>query len=101
MIRDIEVTRSKIEILSLQHSKQYDELYQTSKNIQLVSQKYAQNAKDGIKAWWDLSDYLMLKYADGFCDGCPVRSEGYPSWWLQQVGYQDGPPDSPPVPPYA
>lgn len=46
--------------------------------------------------WWALADELMLKYAQPAAPGVGV-SVNYPSWWLEAVGYPDGPPpvDSP------
>ena len=41
-----------------------------------------------IKVWWDLSDYLLLKYADGYCNmkSCSSKTYknhlGYPKDWL-------------------
>mmetsp|Transcript_37652 Transcript_37652/g.100045 ORF Transcript_37652/g.100045 Transcript_37652/m.100045 type:complete len:331 (+) Transcript_37652:765-1757(+) len=51
------------------------------------------HAAGAVSAWWDLSDELMLRYAH--------PSVVYPAWWLElpAVGYTDGPPPSPEVPP--
>jgi len=47
-----------------------------------------------LKQWWDLPDYIVAKYADGYInDG---DSPGYPDWWLKAVGYENGPPPPPP-----
>ncbi len=49
----------------------------------------SQHAMATAKRWWDLSDELVLKYADGYCNGCgsEPRNEGYPAWWLRLVNY--------------
>ena len=52
-----------------------------------------------LKSWWALGDRLIYKYADGniYEDSTeygPGKSSpaGYPVWWLEAVGYPDGPP---------
>eukprot|EP00931_Biecheleriopsis_adriatica_P084570 TRINITY_DN5845_c0_g1_i3.p1 TRINITY_DN5845_c0_g1~~TRINITY_DN5845_c0_g1_i3.p1 ORF type:complete len:551 (-),score=83.62 TRINITY_DN5845_c0_g1_i3:23-1675(-) len=46
-----------------------------------------------VKAFWELPDVLMTKYSDGWTeDG---SAPGYPDWWLQAVGYPNGPPPQP------
>lgn len=48
-----------------------------------------------MKAWWALSDHLMVKFADGFLDrGEPF---GYSDDYLKSVGFQNGPPPIPPT----
>ena len=49
-----------------------------------------------LDAWWGLADELMLKHAQPAAPGVGL-SVSYPSWWLEAVGYPDGPPpvDSP------
>ena len=51
---------------------------------------------DMLDAWWSLADELMLKHAQPAAPGVGV-GVNYPSWWLDAVGYPDGPPpvDSP------
>lgn len=99
MLVDIQSLQNKLEYNSLLLSKEVEKRYLQNKNISEVGQSYRNNGIDVIKQWWDLSDVLYRKYADGFCNGCPIRSPGYPDWWLKESGYQQGPPDSPPVPP--
>ena len=55
-----------------------------------------------VKSWWALADHLVYKYADGNIYSDPSDTSagkstpaGYPRWWLEAVGYPDGPP--PPV----
>jgi dipeptidase len=52
-----------------------------------------QHAATVLKEWWKLSEFLYVKYNDGYINtdkeiGHPVF---YPAWWLKQVGYEDGP----------
>ena len=54
-----------------------------------------QHATAVMKAWWALSDHLMVKFADGFLDrGEPF---GYSDDYLKSVGFQNGPPPIPPT----
>ena len=70
-----------------------------------VAAAYARNAQAAVADWWSLSDTLLLRYADGYCNGgggaCAAagRKPGYPRAWLEEVGFQDGPPPPPPVVP--
>jgi dipeptidase len=62
----------------------------------LVALFLANHANEVMTAWWQLSDTMMAKFADGFLDqGEPI---GFPNKWLTAVGYQNGPT---PVPPHA
>jgi dipeptidase len=74
---------------------------------------YLAHATLAVQAWWQLSDELLFALADGYLNawsaGSPspaaaagggawaapvftASAVGYPSWWLEQVGYQNGPP---------
>ena len=42
-----------------------------------------------MKRFWSLSDELVMKYSNGYCNGCSNPSSsgnprhlGYPTWWL-------------------
>ena len=53
-----------------------------------------ENAASVVRAWWALSEQLMVWYAEGNCNGCPHptgsgRHFGYPAWWLRDAGYAD------------
>jgi len=59
------------------------------------------NAASVVDALWALQDQLLFKYASGFVNELPdgmSKMVGYPAWWLQAVGYADGPPPPPTVP---
>ena len=55
----------------------------------------------GVDALTQLQDHLLFKYASGFVNEPPngmSQMKGYPAWWLQAVGYSDGPPPPPTTP---
>lgn len=59
----------------------------------LLTKHSDSNAAAVLKDWWKLSELLYVKYNDGYINteleiGHPVF---YPAWWLERVGYEDGP----------
>lgn len=57
-----------------------------------------------LRRWWDLSDELFLRYADGLYHdvnggGARPRALGYPAEWLRAVGYSPTRTPASPVPP--
>ena len=45
-------------------------------------------AQSVVDDWWALSDYLVMKYNDGYVNSRGERrSVGYPKEWLDLVGY--------------
>ena len=73
----------------------------TAADIISISTAFAHNAEVVVSAWWNLTDTLLLHYADGYCNGCGhgARHQGYSETWLGYTNYSKGPPPSPPVPP--
>ncbi len=56
--------------------------------------KYSdKNASDVLKAWWNLSEFLYVKYNDGYVntDKEIAKPIFYPAWWLKEVGFESGP----------
>ena len=50
---------------------------------QAITEKYFEHADNVLKAWWDLVDQLMFKYADGWINEPKLGAAmGYPAWWL-------------------
>ena len=50
------------------------------------------NANRVLKEWWKLSEYLIVKYNDGYVNIPKMATQvGYPKKWLKQVGYENGP----------
>ena len=56
-----------------------------------------QHIKEAVERWWNVSDNMIIHWSDGFYNEyfSSVDTE-YPKWWLNEVGYQDGPID--PIP---
>ena len=52
---------------------------------------YMKHANDMLDGWWALGEELMLKHAQPAAPGVGVPVS-YPGWWLEAVGYPDGPP---------
>jgi len=52
-----------------------------------------QNVNTVLADWWKLSATLYLKYNDGYSNTQKNIADPvfYPSWWLKQVGYENGP----------
>jgi dipeptidase len=115
MIQDITKRQDDLETASLElvTSIGKDYYYQTTTNdhqnyLELVEAALAKNADSIVKSLWSLSDELVFRYADGFLNfpeseidqhgGETTKVLGYPSWWLEAVGYKDGPPPPPTQP---
>jgi len=89
MYQDISAMQTALEEQSAALVKNLDAHY-TGTNL---TKAYMDNANTVVSQWWTLPDTLIGKYADGY--NTPV----YPDWWLEAVGYQNGPPSPPPEPP--
>lgn len=52
------------------------------------------NSLSVLNDWWSLADLLVVKYSNGFINDFENNrtiEAGYPSWWLNETGYQYGP----------
>jgi len=60
---------------------------------QMLTKHSEQNTAEVLSAWWKLSENLYLKYNDGYLNTKAGIAQAvfYPSWWLKQVGYENGP----------
>jgi len=92
MSADIEALQHHWESTAVQHLEEEE-------GESVSADFYYQHAEHIVQALWNLSDQLLFKYASGFVNE-PTQSQpvGYPSWWLQQVGYEKGPPPPPTKP---
>ena len=61
--------------------------------------RLAAHVADVVGSWQDLYSRLFIQYSDGWNYGptgaggqLEASRVGYPTWWLKEVGYADGPP---------
>jgi len=107
-ISDITKRQLELETASNAMVLQQELAYQqqpTTQTKAAVAQAYLDNIAKIVASLWSLSDELLFKYASGFVNEIsPSGKEeedhmsqmvGYPAWWLQAVGYTDGPPPPP------
>lgn len=100
MIQDIRVIQERIEgtAFAKQQEMEAKALARWNKGDKIGARKLLtsysdQNAALALKEWWKLSEFLYVKYNDGYINtdkeiGQPVF---YPASWLKQVGFEDGP----------
>lgn len=108
MIEDITKRQYELEKASIELVASVRKDYEHHQNLELVEQAFAKNADSIVKSLWSLSDELVFRYADGFRNfreseidqhgGEATEVLGYPTWWLEIVGYKDGPPPPPTKP---
>ena len=73
------------------------DMRRTGNTMQMQMQmqpRLSAHAASVVRAWWALSEQLLVWYAEGNCNGCPHatgsgRHFGYPAWWLKDAGYAD------------
>ena len=60
---------------------------------ELLTRHSDQHAGAVLADWWTLAKTLYLKYNDGYVNTKAAIAQPvfYPAWWLQQVGYENGP----------
>eukprot|EP00934_Nitzschia_sp_Nitz4_P004173 Nitzschia sp. Nitz4//scaffold242_size29646//26280//28175//NITZ4_008054-RA/size29646-processed-gene-0.55-mRNA-1//1//CDS//3329543824//4163//frame0 len=99
MIQDIRALQNELESNSLALIENY---FGQSNEETSLEQLLLENADNITSALWSFSDHLLFRYASGFVNDLPPgefsQMKGYPAWWLQAVGYPDGPPPPPTVP---
>lgn len=70
--------------------KRYEEDQATARKF--LTDRCCKNADAVVEAWWNLSESLIQKYADGYINNPQIGQEvPYPREWLMQVGYLNGP----------
>lgn len=99
-IQDITQRQKELETASTEMVVKLEQEYQQSKDFKKVEDTYLANVEKIVESIWSLSDELLFKYATGFVNEKDHMSQmvGYPKWWLEQVGYTDGPPPPPTKP---
>lgn len=75
------------ETVSVALQRSLDQAYRMNSNITAVEESYKANADAVVRSFWQLSDELVMSYADGFCNGCGQGAHhiGYPTSWLDEV----------------
>lgn len=75
-------------------------MFEETHNLSKVHDAYTENIDKIVASLWSLSDEILFKYASGFVNEPHNMSQmvGYPEWWLEAVGYPDGPPPPPTEP---
>jgi len=88
-IEDVRAFQSSFEDGVLQNLTRYvDEAFVEGTLALLeVQSLYNGGAVDAVAALWELSDRLVMMYADGYCNGCGKGPKhlGYPQAWLDDV----------------
>jgi dipeptidase len=100
-IKDVQYRQDQLEQTSVAMVLQMEAQYQNDQNFTAVEEAYLENAAAIVSALWALSDEILFKYASGFVNELPdgmSQMVGYPAWWLEAVGYSDGPPPPPTQP---
>lgn len=105
MIEDITKRQDELESASIEL---VNALQKTNQDLSVVHEAFAKNADSIVQSLWSLSDELVFRYADGFRNfreseidahgGETFEILGYPEWWLDAVGFRDGPPPPPTKP---
>jgi len=113
MIRDIQERQDLLEGASVElvaAIREQSRKTTAAAGLVAAEDALARNADSVVASLWSLSDELVFRYADGFLNfresevndsdggGEITRVLGYPAWWLEEVGYKDGPPPPPTVP---
>ena len=100
MIKDINAARNRFEAGAFGRQRALEEQAQTlwKKGDQAAARRFLtryseENADAVLKEWWKLSESLYIQYNDGYLNTRAGIAQAvfYPSWWLKQVGYENGP----------
>ena len=93
MIEDIKAAQKEVEgdFFAMQSAVEMAALDLYKKDPSLAV-KYLTNysndaANRAVNRWWKLADELVAKYDDGYVNA--LDSVGYPTWWLEEVGFGD------------
>lgn len=100
MIKDIEELRDGFEARAFGRQKelerQANDMWKKGdqKGARKLLTRYSEeNASAVLQEWWKLSEQLYIKYNDGYLNTKAgiAKAVFYPTWWLKQVGYENGP----------
>lgn len=56
--------------------------------IQYITDYTNNCANKAVSRWWELARELIAKYDDGYVNA--LDTVGYPTWWLEEVGFGQG-----------
>jgi dipeptidase len=94
-IQDVQKRQDMLEQASIDLMEQLQQQLLVDPDFDSVQSAILQNAAAIVESLWSLSDEIMFKYASGFVndvdDGGMSQMVGYPAWWLEAVGYREGP----------
>jgi len=95
MIKDINTAQERLENKAFEMQSSIEKVASTlHKNnpdlaVEYLTDYCINHANDVVNEWWNLADYLVVKYSDGFINQPKVgQGVGYPAWWLKRVGYK-------------
>lgn len=100
MIKDIHAIQDRFERASFSKQNELEEraLVLWNKGDRHASRRMLTNYSDKnasavLASWWKLSEFLYVKYNDGYINTNKEIAQPvfYPSWWLKEVGFEDGP----------
>jgi hypothetical protein len=99
MHEDIKLMQEKYEALSLSRLPEIEAhitkilLTKPEEAGRYLSRFCSRNSQEIVEAWWKLSEYLIVRYNDGFINekGNMAQPTGYPKEWLDETGWADGP----------
>ena len=105
-IQDVTLRQTELESASVAMVAAQEAVYagnkdaDKTKTMAAVESAYLDNIDHIVHQLWSLSDELLFKYASGFVNTPDDMSQmvGYPAWWLEAVGYAEGPPPPPTKP---
>eukprot|EP00742_Colponemidia_sp_Colp-10_P002370 GILJ01002526.1.p1 GENE.GILJ01002526.1~~GILJ01002526.1.p1 ORF type:complete len:658 (+),score=115.19 GILJ01002526.1:40-1974(+) len=94
MIQDIRAEQNRLEGRVRSKQQEVEEkavtLYKEDpeKARNYLTQYCLHNAEDVVASWWNLSEYLITKYNDGYINIPTIgATTGYPEWWLRLVKF--------------
>jgi dipeptidase len=93
---DIEDKQEEIELLEISSVAYLDSLtsgMDDDEMIDILTEWCVSNADSVVSEWWDFSEFLIVKYDEGFVNspGHLVQGVGYPHRWLVTTEWVDGP----------
>ena len=94
---DILPLQEKLEDMQFDRVQEWTEQFKRPSAVALkkLTEQCNANAAEIQQQWWDLADTLVAKYSDGYINlpGQDAVEIGYPSDWLGNTNYSQGPVD--------